>query len=336
MGVGRMVTGAIALGIALAASSLAGDKEPAGDKTGLFKKEKEIALAGANFFEHLLVDPEGKRLYVTHGHSLEIIEISKGEKLKEIGEIDRASGIALSSDQKVGFATSSAAGIAIAFDTATKKKTKQIVVGKKPTTAFTVTSQSEVWTTDQSGDSLTCIHPGTLAVTATIPLPGNPSAGVEHADKATVYATLVKKSAIAKIDAKARKVTATWPVDPGEEPTQLAIDAKNGLLFAGCQNRKLVVVEIETGKVASSWDIGDECGSVAFDPETRDVYASCGGGTVSVFHVESAKELRLLTTIETPKGAKACDVDRKSHKLFVLAPMAGGGSSVIVFSRGGR
>jgi len=143
------------------------------------------------------------------------------------------------------------------------------------------------------------------------------------------------KDKVAAIDAKKHELIAKYDTAPGTGPAGLASDPKTGLLFIGCRNKKLVVMDGATGKVVSSFDIGQGCDAVAFDAENNKVYASCSDGMTSVFKVKDATTLEPQKTIETARGGKTCAVDSKTHKLYVAVGAGrrndGGESKVLVF-----
>src|SRR5262249_15220014 len=48
-----------------------------------------------------------------------------------------------------------------------------------------------------------------------------------------------------------RKMTAgqTWPVAPGVGPRTMAVDQRNGRLFIGCANRRMIILDSNNGRV---------------------------------------------------------------------------------------
>ena len=74
---------------------------------------------------------------------------------------------------------------------------------------------------------------------ATIPLEGKPEAAVEDVERGLVYVNLEDKGTICVLDVKKHAVAGSHSLSPGEEPTGLALDSKNAILFAGCGNKKL-------------------------------------------------------------------------------------------------
>src|SRR5204862_6907044 len=124
------------------------------------------------------------------------------------------------------------------------------------------------WCFNGRGRNATCVDVATLEVKATIALEGKPELSVEDPQKGLVYVNLEDQSAIAVLDAKKHTLIGTHPLSPGKDPTGLAFDRKHGLLFAGCANKMLVVVDLSSWKVVGSGEIGEKCDGVVFDPET--------------------------------------------------------------------
>ena len=134
------------------------------------------------------------------------------------------------------------------------------------------------------------------------------------------------------IDSRGHKVAGTHAIGGGVEPTALALDARAGLLFVGCGNQLLVVLDVSSWKVVASLPIGARCDGVALDAATGNVFVSCNGQTSVVR--QKGKGYAVVGTLETP-GGRSCVVDPKTHKLYVASgPMKGdqGDVKVLVFA----
>jgi DNA-binding beta-propeller fold protein YncE len=177
---------------------------------------------------------------------------------------------------------------------------------------------------NHKGGTITCIDAKSAEVTKTIDVGGALEFPAEDPAKGQVYVNVEDKSLLAVVDAKKHAVVQKYPVAPGEEPAGLAMDRKNGLLFLGCGNKKLVVMEAATGKVVTSLDIGEHCDGVAFDPETGNIFASCRDAS-SVIHEKDAKTFESLGSLD---AGKTCAIDPKSHKLYITSGTRGTKDSV--------
>jgi len=295
--------------------------------------DKEIVLPGGGGFDYLNADSASRKLYVAHSTRIDVIDMDKDEKIGEVEGVDGAHGTAIATAAKHGFATSGKKKKLIAFDLDTNKVLKEIDTGAGPDACLYASSVDEAWSINHKGGSVTCVDAKSLEVTKTIEIGGTLEFAAEIGDK--VYVNVEDKSVIAAIDAKKHEVLGRYDVSPGEEPAGLAADPKNGLLFAGCHNQKLVVLEAATGKVLGNLPIGKGCDAVAFDAAASKVYVTCGDGTTTVILVKDAKTFEVVKTIETVRGGKTGAIDSKTHKLYIAAgPRRGekGDAKVLVFN----
>jgi DNA-binding beta-propeller fold protein YncE len=311
---------------------LAAPASPQEKPSGLVKMA-EIVLEGGTSFDYISVDAAGNRLFVAHGPTIDVVDLKKSAVVGQVTGVDGSHGAIAVHEAKRGFATAGRKNRLIAFNLETFKTEKEIETGQNPDALLYVTSAGEVWTFNGKSKSISCVDASTLEVKATIPLDGKPEGPVEHPEKGLVYVNLEDKSAIAVVDSKKHEVIATHSLAPGEEPTGIAFDAKNGLLFAGCGNKKLVALDISTWKVAGTSDIGEHCDGVAFDPGTGNVFASARDKTGGV-HVQGPASLEALVALETA-GGKTCAVNPQTHTLYIMAgPPRGtaGAVKILVFA----
>jgi DNA-binding beta-propeller fold protein YncE len=310
-------------------STLAAASAPpaAQDKPSGLLKGRDITLEGGTSFDLVSVDPDAGRLYVAHSPKIDVIDLKKGEKIGEVSGVEGAHAALAVPEFHRGFATSGQKNRLIVFDLETFKTTKEIETGQNPDGLLYVPSTKEVWSFNGRGKNVTCVDASTLDVKATVALEGQPEAAVDDPEKGVVYVNLEDKSSISVIDLRKHEVLATHSIAPGNAPTGIAFDPKNGLLFSGCANKKLVATSVATWKVVGSVDIGDRCDGVSFDPGTGNAFASCNDKTGGL-HVKDATTFESLTPFETP-GGKTCALDPKSHTLYVVSGPRRGEKGVV-------
>ncbi len=78
-------------------------------------------------------------------------------------------------------------------------------------------------------------------------------------------------------------------------------------------------MDATSGKVITTLPIGDRVDAVAYDPDTKLIFASNGEGTVSVIHQKSADEYESVGDITTQQSAKTMAFDPKTKRLFLSA-----------------
>ena len=109
----------------------------------------------------------------------------------------------------------------------------------------------------------------------------------------------------------------TWPIAPGESPSGLSIDRKTERLFAGCDNRILVVLNANNGAVVGTPAIGDGCDGTAFDTQLNYIYSSNGEGTLTIIKEVSADKYEVVENVVTKRGARTLTVDPLTNIVYL-------------------
>src|SRR5207302_5247669 len=157
----------------------------------------------------------------------------------------------------------------------------------------------EIYTMNGRGKSATVIDAQTGKVVATIPLEGKPESAQADSKAGKVYVNMEDLNAIKVIDTATHKVTATWPIAPGESATGMAIDVEHHRLFIGCDNKLMLMIDSQSGSVVYSVPIGEGVDSTWFDPGTRLAFTSNGdAGTVTVAREDSPQLLKVMQTLK--------------------------------------
>ena len=95
-----------------------------------------------------------------------------------------------------------------------------------------------------------------------------------------------------------------------KEPSGLAFDQKNRRLFSVCGNKKMMVVNADTGKVVATPAIGEDPDAAGFDPDTQLVFSSNGeSGDLTVIHEDSPDKYAVVETVPTKKYARTMAID---------------------------
>ena len=165
---------------------------------------------------------------------------------------------------------------------------------------------------------MTLIDAKARQTVATLSLAGKPEYAVAD-DQGNIYVNIADKNSMTVIDAAQRKLKATWPLGPCEEPTGLALDVKSRTAFASCGNKKLAVVNLSDGKVSQTVPIGDDCDAVAYDSKSRLVFASNGEGTITVIGKATDGSYQVRQTLPTKPGSKTMALDTSTQHLYVPA-----------------
>ena len=297
---------------------------PVGAAQGSYKLLKEIPVGGEGGWDYLEVDQAARRLYVSHGTKVAVIDLDKEAVVGEIADTPGVHGIAVAPKLGLGFTSNGRENKASIFDLKTLKTNSKVDTGENPDAILYDEGQEEVYTFNGRGRSATVFEAKTGKVVATIPLPGKPEFAAAHPSAGRVYNNLEDKSEVAVIDTKTHKVVNTWPIAPGEEASGMAFDAQHQRLFLGCGNKLMVMMDSTNGKVVASVPIGQGVDATKFDSGTQLAFCSCGDGTVTIAHEDSPDKLTVVQTLKTEPRARTMALDPMTHKIYLANAKFGG------------
>ncbi len=275
-------------------------------------------VGGEGSWDYLTLDPESRRLYVSRSTHVMVIDADTGKVVGDIPDTAGVHGIAVAADLGRGFTSNGKAASATIFDLKTLKTIGTVKTGEGPDAIIYDAASKRVFTFNGRSNDATAIDAAAGTAAGTVELGGKPEfAAADGAGH--VFVNLEDKSEIVAFDSKTLKVTARWPLAPGEEPSGLAIDTKNHRLFSGCHNKMMVVVDYETGKVLATPAIGQGVDATAFDPSTSCAYSSNGEGTLTIVHEDDPSTFKVLENVTTQRGAKTMALDPKTHNVYLGA-----------------
>ena len=277
------------------------------------------APGGGEYFDYITVDAAARRLYLSHGTEVQVLDADSGAVVGTItGGFQRNHGVALVPDLGKGFISDGDLGAAVMFDLKTLKTTGQVKAEKDADYILYDPASKRVFVFNGSSKSSTVIDPATGTVVATIPLGGQPEQAVADG-KGMIYDNIEDTNEVVAIDARELQIRSRWPVAPAGQPVAIAMDRQNRRLFISGRNPKmLVMVDADSGKIIGQpFPIGDRVDTNIYDPENSLVAAATREGTIHIFHEDSPGKLSVVETVKTEFGAKTMGFDPKTHNLFV-------------------
>ena len=292
---------------------------------------KKIPIPGQGSFDYLTFDESGRRLYVSHGTQVEVVDIDSGSVVGSVPNTPGVHGIAVVPDLGRGFVSDGQANKVTIFDLKTLKEIAQVPTGQKPDAIIYDPATSRVFAFNGASNSATAISAETGKVAGTVDLGGGPEFAAADG-KGFVFNNLEDESLVLKIDANQLKVEQRWPVAPCQSPSSMAMDRKLRRLFIGCRNKVMAVMNADTGQVITTLPIGDHVDATAFDTDTGLIFNSNGEGTITVIHEDTADKYSVVQTVKTLPHAKTMALDAKTHQLF-LSTVESGQFEVLVVGK---
>jgi DNA-binding beta-propeller fold protein YncE len=285
-----------------------------------YKVVKTWKLGGDGGWDYLTADSAGHRLFIARATRVMVVDTESGKQLGEIPDTAGVHGIALDYEIGRGFTSNGREDTVTEFDLKSLAVEKKIKVGSGPDAILYDPFSKRVFTFNGKGTekSATAIDAAKGEVVGKIELGGKPEFAATD-EKGTVFVNIEDTAELVAFDPQKLTVKSRWKLADCEEPTGLAIDRKNGRLFAGCGgNKKMMIVDAASGKVLASPAIGDGCDATAFDDGVGLAFASAGDGTITVIKEDGGK-FSVAQTVATQKSARTMTVDTKTHQLFTVA-----------------
>ncbi|HLP72541.1 MAG TPA: YncE family protein, partial [Bacteroidales bacterium] len=284
-----------------------------------YKIVNRFPVEGDGGWDYLSVDEATGRIFVSHGNVVNVVSESNGKLLATIPSTKGVHGVAIAADLNKAFISDGAESAITVIDLKTLEFLDKVnSSGENPDAILYDPFSRKVFAFNGRTANATVIDAETNKIVATIPLDGKPEFAVTDSN-GRVYVNIEDKSEIACIGSASLKVEKVWSIDPGEEPTGLALDNENHRLFSVCSNKLMVILNAETGKVISTVPIGEGCDGTAFDPGLKRVYSSNGEGTVTVVSEVTPDQYKVVETIKTQRGARTITIDKRTHHLFLSA-----------------
>jgi YVTN family beta-propeller protein len=289
---------------------------------GGYSVTKKIPIAGQGSFDYLTVDEVGRRLYVSHGTQVEVLDVDAGSVVGNIPNTLGVHGIAIATEFGRGFVSNGQSSTVTIFDLKTLEPISNVPTGKKPDAIIYDPATKRVFAFNGGSDSATAIDAATGKVAGTVDLKGGPEFAAADG-QGFVYNNLEDESVVVKIDANKLTVERRWPTAPCASPSSMAIDRTNHRLFLGCRSKVMAVMNADTGQLITTLPIGDHVDATAFDPETKLIFNSNGEGSVTVIHQDGADKYSAVETVKTLPRAKTMALDPKTHQLFLSTAESG-------------
>lgn len=211
---------------------------------------------------HLQADSDSRRLYVSHSSEVLVLDLDSHKVVGRMTGFGFIHGIVIVKSLNTGFLSDGQKNEVVTFDPATLQTKGRIATAANPNSMVYNAATDRLFVGHKPSQSTTVIQASTGRIVKSIPLGGVPEFPVS--DEASVFVNIQDKNEIVRIDAKTLATTGHFPLRPCEGPGGLAIDQKHRRLFAACDNKRMAIVNADTGAVVTTVPIGGEPDAAAF------------------------------------------------------------------------
>src|SRR5277367_2048473 len=279
---------------------------------------KTIPIAGDTGWDYLLVDSAARRVYVSRGTHVVVLDADTYDVAGDIPDTQGVHGIAIAPEFGRGFTSNGRANTATIFDLKTLKTLGTVSTGTNPDAIVYDGVTKRVFTLNGVSKNATAINAADGTVVGTLALGGKPEFAVTDG-KGNIYVNIEDTSELVQFDAQSLKELHRWPLKPAESPSGLSMDLVHRRLFSTCDGKMMPVTDADSGKIVATIPIGDGPDATTFDPAAQLVFSSNGEGTLTVAHEDSPDKYSVVDTVPTKKSARTMGLDLKTHTIFLAA-----------------
>jgi hypothetical protein len=343
--------------IAFFTSALVATQSPS---AGPYKVLKTAKVGGEGGWDYIYAEAEGRRLYIPRNAvaaraatdtapAVAAVEkrltIFNLDTLEKVGEISGVGGNGAAVCPKTGHGVTSDHPQPALFDVATMKLIKNIEVPQGPP-AFSAdgiycdTFNDRIYIFSHPDKSALVVDPKDGAVLGHIDLGGTPEQGVADG-KGMLYVMMQDRpGSVAVVDVKTMKTTTHYPLGENGGCNGLALDAKNGILFAACSAvgpapergqpappvdpnapppQTFVILSAKDGKVLARLPLAGSSDGAVFNPATMEAFSAQGNGTMTIVKETGPTTFELEQNLQTMNGARTITFDSKTGHLLTMA-----------------
>ncbi len=277
---------------------------------------KKTVIGGEGGWDYLHADSQARRLYVSHGDQVEVLDLDSHKSLGVIPNTKGVHGINTAPDLGRGFITNGKSNTVTIFDLKTLKSIQEIPAGENPDALLYDKFSGRVFIFNNDSKDITVIEAATAKVVKTFSVGGNPEAGVSD-DKGLIFVNIEDTDELVSFDARTLMVKSRWKL-PGQEPNGLVLDKETHRVFSACRkSQNIIMLDSDNGKIIAQLPIGKGVDGVAFDPQAKLIFTSNGEGTLTVIHESSAAQFAVVETVTTEPGARTMAFDLATRHVFL-------------------
>jgi DNA-binding beta-propeller fold protein YncE len=286
--------------------------------TEILKKVADIPMPGpAVRFDYQTFDPSSGRLYIAHMNAdqLVVFDTLKRQVVANLDGFKRVHGVTVAPEIHRLYASVTGNHQVSAVDIESLKTLGVAGPITYPDGLAYAPKQNKVFVSDEHGGIDAVIDAASNKLVTNIPLGGGAGNTVYDSVSGHILVAVHGMNLLAVIDPATNQIVSRMSLAGIKNPHGIALDTGDRIAFvAGEENRSLAMVDLQTMKVLSTYQVGEDPDVLAYDPGLKRLYVSAESGTVTIFQ-SHGKSISLLGSLEMPH-AHTVSVDPKTHLVY--------------------
>jgi DNA-binding beta-propeller fold protein YncE len=320
-------------------------------------------IGGVGAWDYMTIDPVAERLYIAHGHAVQVVDVKSGSVVGQISGLGEAHSIALDDSGEFGYISDGAAGKVVAFDRRTlqtvatiesnpnpralvfEPRTKLLFAVRtdpgpatptpaKPRTTLRPAVRPEPVrqppANPHATSSVTVIDTQTQALLGQVLLSG--TLGFAQADgRGQVFVTVTDRNEIVRLDAESVASLMREHPSPAASPAPASPIPTPAAHAPANQSMRGITLDWSDGHPAQVhlFSLGPGCTdprSLAVDSAHARLFVACSNMKMVIVNAESGAHVAALST---GPGVEAVGYDPASGLIFTANGGADGSLTII-------
>jgi YVTN family beta-propeller protein len=263
-------------------------------------------------------DPERHLLYIAHLGDSEVIvfDTRASRVVGRIPGVASVHGVLAVPELSRVYASATGSNEIVAIDEATLKITARMPGGRYPDGMAYAPDAHKLYVSDETGETETVIDVRSNTRVATIALGGEIGNTQYDPVSRHIFVNVQSRRQLLEIDPATDRIITRIDLPGARGNHGLLIEPQQRLAFIACEgNNKLLVLDMRTMRVTSSFDVGQDPDVLAFDPQLHLLYVAGEAGIVSMFKAEAGNVSKIGDGRVGP-NAHVVAVDESTHRAY--------------------
>ena len=183
-----------------------------------YKVVGRYPVLGDGGFDYIKLDNPTRRLYVSHGNQVDVVDADSGKVVGSILDTPGVHGIAIAAAFKHRFTSNGRENKVSMFDPSTLKLIKKINISQGPDGIYYEPSSKRVFTNNHGSHDVSAIDAATGELVGTVPLEGDGEQPIIGAD-GLIYVNSEDTAEVVVFDPKSLQVKKRFPIGVAKTPT---------------------------------------------------------------------------------------------------------------------
>lgn len=272
--------------------------------------------------DHLTFDSKNNTIFVAAlgNNTVEVVDLKTSRVIHTIKGLNEPQGIVYIPESNVVFVSNGGDGNCIAFDADSYQKMASIKLDGDADNVRYDAIDKRIYVGYGNG-GIAIIDAKTYNLIADIKLSGHPESFQIDRTANRIYVNVPDERQIEVIGIEKQKVVERWELTAASSNFPMGLDESNHRLFIGCRHQpKLLVIDTQTGKTISSYNIDRDIDDIFYDTSKKQIYLSCGEGSVDVFKQKDPNTYISADRISSGSGARTSLFVPELNQLIVASP----------------